>query len=74
MAKVTITIEDLPGPGNKVKIVAEPNFETMMKMDISGNILTSAHGYAVLALNSIRSAAKRMGPQVLEIPRVLKPH
>jgi hypothetical protein len=43
MPKITITVEDLPG--NQVKIEATPNFETMMKMDISGERMTSAHRY-----------------------------
>jgi hypothetical protein len=61
MAKITITIEDLAN-GN-VSVKAEPNFETMMKMDVSGHGLTSAHGYAILALNSIRNESKNKDPR-----------
>jgi hypothetical protein len=56
LAKITITIEDIGN--NQVRVVATPNFETMMKMDISGERLTSAHGYALLALNKIREKSK----------------
>lgn len=68
MAKIVITIEDLPTKG--VKVVAEPNFETMMKMQFSGYELTSAHGYALYALNAIRAESKRQGPTKFLIPRV----
>ena len=67
MAKVTITIEDLPG--SKVKIVAEPSFEMLAKMDVSGNALTSAQGYAMYAMKKIREASKQMGPTQIFIPR-----
>jgi hypothetical protein len=58
MAKVTITIEDLGSGG--VKVISEPNFETIMKLHISGHDLTSAHGYALSALNTIRQKSKEM--------------
>lgn len=73
MAKVTITIEDLPN--DQVKIEATPNFETIMKMDISGERMTSAHGYALFMLNQARLKSKDFQPQILiQIPRVAKPH
>lgn len=69
MAKVTITIED--APGGKVKVVAEPNFETMMQKHVSGNGLTAAQGYALAALNSIRMAAKSQSNNLkVIIPRL----
>lgn len=69
MAKVTITIEDLPTGG--VKVVSDPNFETIMKLHISGHALTAAHGYALAALNEIRAKGKEPGNQLkVLIPRV----
>lgn len=68
MAKVVITIED--APENKVKVTAEPSFETMMKIQVSGGELTSAQGYAALALNEIRKESKRNAPTSILIPRI----
>lgn len=68
MARITITIEDLPQ--NKVKIEMNPNFETMMKMEISGSKMTSAHGYALCAVNAIRKESKRLGPQRIFVPKL----
>jgi hypothetical protein len=68
MAKITITIEDTSD--GKVSVVAKPNFEAMMKMDLSGETMTSAHGYALYALNCIRTEAKRQSPTPLLIPSV----
>lgn len=68
MAKVVITIEDtLDG---KVKVVAEPNFETMMHMDLSGNKLTSAHGIAFFTLNTLWKEMKHRDPTKLLVPKV----
>ncbi len=67
MAHVTITIEDMPG--NKVKVVATPTIEAMVKMNVSGEPMTSAHGYAFLALNAIRQESKKQGPTQILIPR-----
>ena len=69
MAKVTITIEDIGG--DKVKIVASPNFETLMKIDISGNHLTPAHGYAMRLLNEARRISKLQDPGKIKIPRLV---
>ena len=68
MAKIEITIEDLPN--NRVAIKSEPNFETMMKMMVSGNQLSSAHGYALCALNAIRRESKKQGPTKILVPRL----
>jgi len=70
MAKITITIEDIFD--DKVKIVCEPNFMTMMSIHVSGNQLKASHGYAICALNAIRDESKKRGPQNIIIPR-LKP-
>lgn len=69
MAKITITIEDLPG--NKVKVVSDPTFEQMAKIDLSGIAdLTSGHAYALLALRAIREESKKQGPTPILIPRI----
>lgn len=69
MAKITIHIEDLPG--DKVKVTSDPSMETMIKMDISGNKLTSAHGYAFNLLNNFRHLGKMNDPNLkLIIPKV----
>lgn len=56
MAKVTITIEDRAD--GKVCIICDPTVETMIAMDISGQSMTAAHGYAIKALNEIRKESK----------------
>ncbi len=69
MAKITIEIEDTPD--GKVKVRSTPNFETMCAMDMSGNTLTAAHGYAFLALNAIRHVSKSNEPQnKILIPKI----
>ena len=69
MAKITITVEDLADGG--VKIVSDPNFETMLKMDNSGNDLTSAHGYALAMLNRARTVSKEVSPtNLIKIPSI----
>lgn len=69
MAKVIITIEDRDD--GKVQVIATPNFETIAKMDLSGNRLTAAHGYAMLALRTIREESRRQAPDLLvKIPRL----
>lgn len=67
MAKITLTIEDTPQ--GTVKIVSDPSFETMMKMDISGsNSLTAAHGYAFALINKAREIGKDPNPIQNRIP------
>jgi hypothetical protein len=68
MAKITITIEDTPQ--GKVKVVADPTFETMAKMIASGNPVTSAHGYALTMIRAVREESKRQEPTSILIPRV----
>lgn len=68
MAKIVITIEDKPG--NKVSIVSNPSMEQMFSMDLSGQQLTSAHGYAFRMLNEARAVSKEMNPTKILIPRV----
>lgn len=71
MAKVVITFEDRPEGG--VKVVGEPNFETMMMMLQSGHSLTPAQGYAIFALNQVREESKRSTKLPIYIPRVGRP-
>jgi len=68
MAKVTISIEDLPN--GKVKVVSDPTAETMFKMKLSGHELTAAHGYAFAALNKIREESRSLGKLNVLIPRI----
>lgn len=72
MAKITITFEDQATGG--VSVVSDPSFETMMKMDLSGHDLTSAHGYALLAINAIRNKSKDESERnnIIKIPRLRK--
>jgi hypothetical protein len=70
MARINILIEDTFD--GKVKVVATPNFETMVKMDISGEMLTSAHGYDFKALNAIRAESKALAPTKILIPKLIR--
>lgn len=65
MAKITITVEDMPN--GTVKIVADPTVETMIAMEMSGQKMTAAHGYAVKALNEVRKSAQEQG-SILKVP------
>lgn len=56
MAKVTLTIEDLPD--GKVKVTSDPKMEVLIKMEVSGYGLSSAEGYAFACLNKIREISK----------------
>lgn len=53
---VTLTFQDKPN--GQVGVVSDPSFETMCQMEISGQGLSSACGYALVAINAIRKAAK----------------
>jgi hypothetical protein len=67
--KLTISIEDLPD--GKVKVVSDPSFEKLMRMDISGEHFTAAMGYAFFVINQIRDLSKRAGPIVRKIPKLI---
>ncbi len=54
MAKITIVIEDIPGPGEKVKVTSDPSFEQMAMSMQRGEPTTGAMGFAVKAANAIR--------------------
>lgn len=69
MAKVTITIEDLPN--GKVRTISNPSFEIMARMAKS-EALTSAHGYAITALKAVQEASHQQGSLIVKIPK-LKP-
>ena len=60
MARIVITIED--SPNGKVKIVSNPTFETMALMLNSGEEMTSAHGYALAMINTVRRESKSNDP------------
>lgn len=66
MAKVTMVFEDkLDG---KVSVTADPSFETMVQMELSGHALSSAHGYAILAINAIRKSSQKEKPKsIIEV-------
>lgn len=69
MAKIIIEVED-QSDGN-VSVKATPNFETMAKMDLSGDRLTPAHGYALAMLNRVREVSKANAPtNLIHIPRL----
>lgn len=54
--KCTITIEDKPD--GKVSVVADPTFETIMKMRVSGEDVTPACDYMTAALLRIHQLGK----------------
>ena len=68
MARIVITVEDKPNGG--VSVTSDPNFETMMAMDLSGQTLTSAHGYAFSMLRHAREVSKEQGDIIRKIPRL----
>jgi hypothetical protein len=71
LAKVTVTIED--APNGRVKIVSTPDFDSMCKMENSGNSLTQAESYAFRCLYAIYQFAKEdqaTGSNVIKIPKV----
>jgi len=69
MAKITITLEDLPD--GKVKLVVDPTIETFFKMDLSGHSFTPAQGYAVAAVNHVhRESKKQQGDIKILLPKV----
>lgn len=68
MAKCTITIEDTHN--GRVKVTADPTFEMLMAMDISGSKLTAAHGYLFAALNRIQEVSKSNDPIKRMIPKI----
>lgn len=72
MAKIVITVEDKLDGG--VSVVSDPNFDTMMRGKVSGQLdLTAAHGYAICALNAILEASKKQNPKIdIKIPRLVK--
>lgn len=69
MARVIITIED--APDGTVKVVAEPSFMQIAQMEASGHKLTSAHGYAMRAMNAVRDASREQSNTLgIWIPKV----
>lgn len=69
MAKITITVEDKEQ--GRVKITADPSFETIAKMINSGEETTSAHGYAMAMVNHARKESKAVEPETkIWLPKV----
>jgi hypothetical protein len=70
MAKVTFTIEDIPG--GKVKVVMTPSAETLLQKIASHGpeALTAAEGYSFTAVNAIRTASKRQSNIIIPVPRI----
>ena len=67
--KITITIEDTP---TGVKAVLDPTYETLaMKLAQDQTSLTAAEGYAIVAMNAIRTESKRRDSKItVPIPRI----
>lgn len=68
MAKVTITIEDLPVSG--VSVTVDPTCETLIQKQVSGHGMSSAEAYALFAARQLREESKRQGPSKIYIPRI----
>lgn len=69
MAKIVITIEDMPN-GN-VSIKSNPTFEDIAKKDLSGETLTNADGYAIAMLNRARQIGKsKESTNLVQIPKI----
>lgn len=70
--KVTITIE-MTATGN-VRVVSVPSFETMAKMELSGEGCSSANAYALAAINRIqelsREADRNNTGLIYTLPRI----
>lgn len=66
--EVTFTISD--NANGTVKIVSSPSFETMISMIESGHEMTSAQGYALLALRTIKEESKRKEPTKILVPKL----
>ena len=57
MAKVVITIED--NKDGSVKLMSKPNFLDLMRMTREvKNRMTSAHSYALTAINAVRDSSR----------------
>ena len=69
MAKVVITIEDKDN-GN-VSVKANPDFDTLMKMDMSGSGWTGSQGIAFACLGWLWRALKSPeANNIVKIPRL----
>jgi len=70
MARITITVED--AADGKVKIEANPTFETVAKMiNSGGEDVTAAHGYAMAMINRAREVSKSNAPETtIWLPKV----
>lgn len=70
MAKVVVTIEDMPG--QMVRMTANPSFETMITAAKDGHEITAAQAYAMKAMRLMAEEAKskRSKKTLIEIPRI----
>lgn len=70
MATITITIKD--NFDGTVKVICDPNFETIMKGQISGAMkTTAAHGYAIAAMKRIFEVSTSSGNLNIKIPKLI---
>lgn len=77
MARITLTVED--GPNGTVKIESTPNYAEIIQNEIAGNVMTSAHTYALAMMNRAREVSKlandkRNDKPLIEIPKVRLAH
>jgi len=73
VSQITITITDRPN--NRVEIKCHPLAQTLIEAAAKGHNLTSAEGYALHALRSIREESARMQEKgekgmIIRIPRL----
>ena len=70
MAKVTITIEDIPGRDGMVKTVSDPNVQELMRRISSGDVPSHADTVAASALMYLRNKGKVL---IRPRPSIIKP-
>jgi len=74
MAKITITIRDIELV-NRVEIISDPSFESMMKSHLGGKQFTAAEAYAIAMINKVRELSRDNFQKTLKviIPKVRRP-
>lgn len=70
MAKVTITIEDMPE--NKVRVISTPSAETLLQKIASHGpeSLTSSEAYTLFVLRQLREESKNQRSTNIIVPRI----
>lgn len=73
MSQITITLIDRPG--NRVEVKVNPLAQTLIEAAANGHTMTSAEGYALLAIRAIREESQRMQQRgekgmIIQIPRL----